>query len=92
MGQVEKTLGNATRCICVKCPSYTLGCMLRGIPDNLKAVAGGLGKAEHMEGMFCAFEKSSCISQDKGCLCHNCPLYKANGLDKASYCLETGGR
>jgi len=91
MGQVAKTVSNAVRCICVKCPSYTLGCMLRGMPVNLKALAGGLGNAGHMEGMFCAFEKSRCINQDKGCLCFKCPLYKANGLEKKSYCLATGG-
>lgn len=92
MGKVERTVANALRCMCVRCPSYTFKCILRGLPDNLAALAGGLDQAEHMEGMFCAFEKSSCVSEDRGCICHKCELYKANNLDKKSYCLGTGGK
>ena len=51
-----------------------------------------LDKKDHMEGMFCAFEKSNCIDTEKGCICGKCELYKENSLNKGYYCLATGGK
>ncbi len=80
------------KCICMKCPTYTFSCMGKSMPGNLKALVKGLGKAEHLEGMFCAFEKSKCITKDKGCMCDKCALYRDNKLDKRSYCISTDGK
>ncbi|MBW6486920.1 MAG: DUF2769 domain-containing protein [Syntrophobacterales bacterium] len=38
-----------------------------------------------MEGMYCAFEKSKCIDESKGCICAECALYKKNNLNKSYY-------
>lgn len=92
MSTIEKTLPNLMKCICVRCHTYTFSCMGKGVPGNLKALAEGLGKSEHLEGMFCAFEKSECITEDKGCICDKCALFQGNKLDKRSYCLSTGGK
>jgi hypothetical protein len=66
--------------------------MLRGLPGNLLALAGGIRNAKHMEGMFCSFGQSKCLKVDKGCICLRCSLYVETGLDKKSYCLQTGGK
>ena len=92
MSEISKKIPNLVKCICVKCPSYTFACMVKALPGNVMALAGGLSGAEHLEGMFCAFEKSRCITEDKGCICPKCALYTENKLDKRSYCLSTGGK
>ena len=46
---------------------------------------------EHLELMFCAFEKSNCIHENRGCLCEKCPVHKKYALNNEDYCLNTGG-
>ncbi|MBN2251372.1 MAG: DUF2769 domain-containing protein [Candidatus Altiarchaeota archaeon] len=42
---------------------------------------------EGMEGLFCATGKStSCINEEKGCLCGGCPVYSMTGLSSGYYC------
>ncbi|EKE02057.1 MAG: hypothetical protein ACD_20C00431G0010 [uncultured bacterium] len=95
MSKVDKTLDNLKRCLCPKCPSYTFGCKVEAIPGTIVDLAGAKGdisKLEHLEGMFCAYEKSNCINEQKGCLCGDCEVHKDYNLDKGYYCIQTGGK
>lgn len=93
MGKVERTKENVSKCICMKCPSYSFACKLKGMPKNmLTMIKGDIDKIEHMEGLFCAFEKSKCIDEPKGCICVDCQIYKENDLENMYYCLETNGK
>ena len=92
MKSVAKTKENLKKCICMKCPSYTLGCKMMNMPANMMGMLGSLEKKEHFEGMYCAFEESRCIKEAKGCLCLGCEIYKENGLDKTYFCLAKGGK
>lgn len=56
------------------------------------AVKQDLSKTDHIEGMFCAFGKSNCITDEKGCVCPECAVYKENNLTNVYYCLDEGGR
>ncbi len=89
--QVAKTRENLKKCQCLKCPSYTMGCKLKNTPVNLMKLADGLDNTDHYEAMFCAFEKSRCIDEDKGCLCETCPVHAEYGLHREDYCIKTGG-
>ena len=91
MSQVAKTKENLKKCICMKCPSYTFVCKMKSMPSNILAMMSDINKLDHMEGLFCAFDKSKCIVADKGCTCSNCALYTQYKLDKLRYCIVTGG-
>jgi hypothetical protein len=77
MAVVPKTKENLNRCICLNCPSYALGCQLKSVPEITQEVKDTLDsdmyKVDHLEAMFCAFGKSKCIDEKKGCLCGGCP-------------------
>ena len=60
---VAKTKENLKRCKCMGCPSYTLGCKIKNVPENLFKLMEDLDNVEHYESMFCAFEKSHCIEK-----------------------------
>lgn len=92
MSTVARTVENLKKCRCTDCPSYTTGCKFKNYPVNLFKLADGLDNIEHFEGMFCAFEKSSCIREDKGCLCEECPVFAENNLNRDEYCMATGGK
>ncbi len=89
MTQVEKSKKNILKCRCKFCPTYTWGCLLKAAPQMTKifAVPGALGKEEKVENLFCAYGKSGCIKEGKKCLCPNCPVHKAYGLEGMFYCL-----
>lgn len=89
---VEKTIANIKKCICMKCPSYSFSCKVKSMPTNMLALVEGMDQVEHVEGMFCAYEKSNCIEVEKGCDCRDCQVFKENGLDKTYHCLVTGGQ
>lgn len=89
--QVAKTKENLEQCKCMGCPSYTTGCKVKNMAGNLYKLLEGLDKAEHFEGMYCAFDKSHCIDEDKGCLCDSCEVHAKYKLNKEEYCLKTGG-
>ena len=90
---VEKSKDNLKKCICMSCPSYTKGCKMRTMPKNmLTMIRGNLSKKDHFEGLFCAFEKSNCLVEEKGCICATCDVYKENKLNKLYYCTQTGGK
>ena len=90
MVYVARTKENLEKCKCMDCPSYTLGCKLKNMPENLYKIMHDLD-TEHFEGMFCAFEKSHCIEEDKGCLCSTCEVYHKYQLDRREFCLSDGG-
>lgn len=75
----------------MQCPSYTLGCKIKSVPENLFKLMENLDEVEHYESMFCAFEKSNCIEEDRGCLCDGCPVHAEYNLNREEYCLKTGG-
>ncbi|MBC2856373.1 DUF2769 domain-containing protein [Cetobacterium sp. 2A] len=82
---------NLKKCICSKCPSYTLGCKIKEMPKNLLEIAmhhSDLSKVEHLEGMFCAFGKSKCLAEEKGCNCTKCEVYKEYNLSKIYFCIR----
>ena len=88
---VAKTKDNLRECRCRECPSFTAGCKFKNYPVNLIKLMDDLDNLEHFEGMFCAFEKSHCIDEDKGCLCDDCPIHAKYDLVREDYCLKTGG-
>ncbi|MBE6444631.1 MAG: DUF2769 domain-containing protein [Alphaproteobacteria bacterium] len=88
---VAKTKENLQGCRCRDCPSYTTGCKVKNYPGNFIKMMTDLDNVEHFEGMFCAFEKSHCIDEDRGCLCEECPVHAKYNLLREDYCLKTGG-
>lgn len=88
---VARTKENLQRCKCMDCPSYTLGCKIKNMPGNLYKLMGEIEDVEHFEGMFCAFEKSNCIEESKGCLCNECEIFHKYRLNRQDFCIENGG-
>ena len=91
MVYVARTKENLERCKCMDCPSYTLGCKIKNMPANLYKLMGNLDETEHFEGMFCAFEKSNCIEEGRGCLCGECEIFHKYRLNRQDFCLTDGG-
>lgn len=91
MTRVARTKENLERCKCMDCPSYTLGCKIKNMAGNLYKLIDDLDKTEHFEGMYCAFEKSNCIEEGKGCLCYSCDIFHKYRLNKKDFCLADGG-
>ncbi len=92
MGQVARSQENLKKCICMKCPSYKLGCKMKAMPRNMMTMLkGNIEELDHFEGLFCAFEKSNCITEITECICETCPVFKDNKLPDYGYCTTTGG-
>ena len=91
MTKVARTKENLERCQCMDCPSYSLSCKIKAMPSNLYKLMKKLDDTEHFEGMFCAYEKSHCITASKGCLCTTCEIFHKYDLSHQSYCLSDGG-
>lgn len=85
--RVEKNLENAQACLCFSCPSYSHSCKLK----NGQQIPFDVSHLKHCECLFCAFEKSNCIHENKGCLCEHCSVYEKYHLNREEYCLLTGG-
>lgn len=93
MRNVAKSKENLKKCRCIKCPSYTFACKVKAVPQGIvDMLKQDISEVEHMEGMFCAFGKSNCITDEKGCVCPTCEVYKENELDKSYYCLVLNGK
>lgn len=88
---VAKTKDNLKKCKCMSCPSYTGMCKIKNTPENLLKLMGNFSETEHYEKMFCAFEKSNCIEEDRGCLCRDCEIFKTHNLRANDFCRQTGG-
>ncbi len=88
MGSVEKSKENLGKCLCMKCPSYTFTCKIKSMPSNaMDMMKKDISKVDHMEALFCAFGKSKCITDEKGCMCEGCEVHKENNLSSSYYCL-----
>ncbi len=92
MSEVEKTRENLLKCRCKSCPSYTFACKLSAMPGNIILLMDAKDDRLHAETMFCAYGKSQCISDEKGCICPDCEVLEEYGLEKTYYCLENGGK
>ena len=92
MSEVQRTPENLSKCSCMKCPSYALGCKLASMPKNMMTkLRGNIGEQEHFEGLFCTFGKSKCIKKVTECICEECDVYKENNLKNYGYCVSDGG-
>lgn len=91
METVEKTKHNLIACKCLFCPSYDFACKVESMPSNTLLLIGNMDKKIHAEKLFCAYEPSNCIAEEKGCLCPTCEVQKTYGLEKTYYCLAQGG-
>lgn len=89
---VPKTKENLKKCMCMKCPSYNFACKVRAMPGNVILKIGDVEKKLHAEALFCAFEPSHCIDEEKGCNCVKCEVLKENELDKGYFCMVEGGK
>jgi len=92
MSKVAKTKENLKKCDCMKCPSYTFSCKVKSMPGNIILIVGDMEEKLHAEAMFCAYEKSRCIDEEKGCICPTCELFTENNLDKTYFCLNPDGK
>ena len=93
MAKVEKSKENLKKCVCMKCPSYKIGCKMKTMPKNMMTMMkGNISELDHFEGLFCAFEKSNCLKEEKGCICATCKVYDENKLDKLYFCIQTEGK
>jgi hypothetical protein len=93
MGNVDKSKENLSKCICRECPSYTFACKVKPIPDStVHMIRGDISKANHIEGLFCAFGMSTYIADRKGCICGKCKVYSENKLSGSYYCLAENGK
>ena len=90
MSNVDKTMENIRKCLCLECPSYTKHCKSKNtlkIYENIHKIKD----IKHFEIMFCAFEKSDCIDENLGCLCTKCLVHKKYSLNNEDYCMTSGG-
>ena len=92
MSNVAKTKENLKKCQCMKCPSYTSSCKVKSMPGNVILKMSDMDKKIHAEALFCAYEKSHCIDEEKGCLCDTCEVFKENDLGRGYFCMVTGGK
>lgn len=92
MSKVAKTKENLHKCKCMKCPSYSFACKVKTMPGNVILMMGNMEDKLHAEAMFCAYEKSHCIDEEKGCLCETCELYTEYELEKEYFCTTTNGK
>ncbi len=89
--RVQKTLENASFCLCMKCPSYSTVCRIKNEPENSIQTEADLQTRTHFEKMFCAFQKSNCIHLNRGCICDQCVVHQIYALQRHEYCLHSGG-
>lgn len=93
MKKVERTKENLMKCQCKSCPTYTFTCKLMAAPGNIILLFDTMNDNRlHAETMFCAYNKSQCITDEKGCKCSSCEVHKENGLDTIYFCTNTGGK
>lgn len=93
--KVAKTKDNLKKCLCITCTSYTFTCKIKAMPNNISEMLmleRDISEVEHMEGMFCAFGQSKCITEEKGCMCISCEVHKSNNLDNSYFCTVLDGK
>jgi len=72
MSKVAKTRENILKCLCKKGPTYSFTCKVMAMPGNLILLVDPKEDRPWAETMFCAYSKSNCIKEEKGCLCAQC--------------------
>ncbi len=92
MSKVAKNRDNLLKCLCKKCPTYSFTCKMISAPGNIILLLDPKEDRLQAETLFCAFSKSKCIEEDKGCICSQCDVYKENDLKNNYFCLADGGR
>lgn len=92
MTNVPKIKKNLMKCKCKTCPTYDFACKVKSIPGNMGLILGDMEDKTHAETMFCGYEKSNCLDEEKGCLCPSCEVFKECALDKTYYCIVTYGK
>ncbi len=93
MKKVPRTRENLMKCLCKSCPSYTFACKLMAVPGDIILVFDTINDDKlHAETMFCAYEKSQCINEEKGCKCPDSEVYKENELGNTYFCTNNGGK
>lgn len=90
--QVERSMENLDKCLCMKCISYTGHCKMKNAPENFLKLLENYKETNHYEKMYCAYEQSQCIKEMQNCLCSKCNVYHKYKLKKSYYCLKTGGQ
>ncbi len=91
--KVKKTKENLLKCLCKGCPSYTFTCKMMAMPGNILLLIDPLDNEKlHAETMFCAYHKSQCIVEEKGCKCPECEVYNEYDLGKTYFCTSEGGK
>lgn len=76
MSVVAKTKSNLKKCMCVKCPTYSFACKIKAIPEGISdMLKRDISEEKHMEMIFCVFESSKCIKEEKGCICTSSVLH-----------------
>ncbi|PKM85039.1 MAG: hypothetical protein CVU86_04060 [Firmicutes bacterium HGW-Firmicutes-11] len=92
MSKVDRTKENLEKCICMTCPSYAFACKKRSLTSNVILTMVGTDYRIHAEAMFCAYEESHCIDEEKGCICADCEVHKEYQLEKGYFCVAAGGK
>jgi hypothetical protein len=64
---------------------------MTSMPGNVILMMGNMEKIQ-AEAMFCAYEKSHCIKEEKGCICATCEIFKEYNLGKQYFCTTTNGK
>ncbi len=88
MTVVEKNQENLEMCKCMDCPSYSITCKIKEMPHNIIDEIQGIENVSDLEQMFCAYTKSRCINEDKGCMCNECGVHGKYNLEDGSYCIS----
>lgn len=89
---VPKTKENLKKCMCMKCPSYNFACKVGAFPGRVILKVSDKEKKIHAETMFCAYEPSHCIDEEKGCSCKQCEVFKDYELEKEYFCMFENGK
>lgn len=90
MSNVGKTKENLKKCICTQCPSFVNAAKQNPLMNKTETLPDDLNKLEHMEYMYCAFDKSKIIKERKGCVCFNCRIFKDAKLANGYFCVNSG--
>jgi len=91
--KIERTKENLAKCLCKECPSYTFACKMMAMPGDIILLIDPMDNEKlHAETMFCAYHKSQCINEEKGCKCPDCEVYSENDLGKTYFCTNEGGK
>lgn len=65
---------------------------MKAMPGNVILMVGEMDEKLHAETMFCAYDQSQCIDEEKGCLCSICEVFKEYLLDKEYFCTTENGK